>query len=794
MVMVVVSLIGLTAAVRLQSAQDPELGGSAAAAILPTAHPPLPDRPSQFWYVPERRSARSERPVVDAVTASTLARGVALFEAGQFSAALTPLAEARLNASALGDYARYYTAWARLKLDHLPAASLGFEALSQKRLEGYLAQAVELRRADVALEQRDHARAASILEALAARPLLTPEAVLLKLARAYELSGNKAQAIETYWRVWVDYALLPEGDAAADELARLDGEHLHTHATVHRELDRAERLFAAKRWAPAREAFREIATVAGDDAAQVQLRIAECDYYLKRYAAARNTAQPFALRGPNEAEARFVVAAAAYGLKEEDRFVRLVTEMVEAFPSDAWTEEALNLLATYHLTGDQDEEADTVFRQMAERFPSGRNAERAFWKAGWFAYRHGRDTEAIRYFEEAAARFPRADTRPAWLYWSARAHERARHAAAAETRYRLVVADYQNSYYGRQAQKRLADRPVTLARASQVMPLAVPQAGGGAAPGGPASMAVPTGELIRLLISADLFEDAEREVRYAQKAWGDASALQATLAWLSHRQGLNLSSWDKFNHLRGGINQMKRAYPQYIAAGGEQLPPEALAVLFPLDYWPLIQRYAGEHELDPFMMAALIQQESTFTPDVKSAANAYGLMQLIPAAGKQYVKKLGLGRFSVRLLTQPETNIKLGMAYFKDLSEKFGGDHFAIASYNAGPNRVQRWRTEKPDLPMDEFIDDIPFPETQNYVKKILGMAEDYRRIYGGGLVEPSALDPGPMLAPEPGTLDADGDDARPGAVAAVKKPIKKAVKKPVARKPAKKAKGKPAR
>ena len=78
------------------------------------------------------------------------------------------------------------------------------------------------------------------------------------------------------------------------------------------------------------------------------------------------------------------------------------------------------------------------------------------------------------------------------------------------------------------------------------------------------------------------------------------------------------------------------------------------------------------------------------------------------------------------------------MIYFKELVDRFGGAYFAIASYNAGENRIAQWRAEKPDLAEDEFIDDIPFPETQNYVKRILGTAEDYRRLYGGGLLNPN--------------------------------------------------------
>ena len=62
----------------------------------------------------------------------------------------------------------------------------------------------------------------------------------------------------------------------------------------------------------------------------------------------------------------------------------------------------------------------------------------------------------------------------------------------------------------------------------------------------------------------------------------------------------------------------------------------------------------------------------------------------------------------------------------------------ALASYNAGEGRVARWTKERPDVPQDEFIDDIPFPETQTYVKRILGTAEDYRFLYGSGLLDPN--------------------------------------------------------
>jgi soluble lytic murein transglycosylase-like protein len=215
---------------------------------------------------------------------------------------------------------------------------------------------------------------------------------------------------------------------------------------------------------------------------------------------------------------------------------------------------------------------------------------------------------------------------------------------------------------------------------------------------------VPNDSVIRALVAVDLYQDALNEVQYAQRVWGDSPALQATVAWIRHERALEETSNDRFTDLRGAITIMRRAYPQFLAAGGENLPPDILRVIFPLDYWPIIKKYA---------------------------------------------RKVGV-RYSAAVLTQPETNVRLGMTYFKDLVDRFGGAHFALASYNAGEQRIARWRAESPGLAQDEFIDDIPFPETQNYVKRILGTAEDYRRLYGGGILLPglSTPPPAPRAAP----------------------------------------------
>ena len=140
---------------------------------------------------------------------------------------------------------------------------------------------------------------------------------------------------------------------------------------------------------------------------------------------------------------------------------------------------------------------------------------------------------------------------------------------------------------------------------------------------------MPPNELTFALLELDLYDQAVDELRYAQKIWGDSAPIQATLAWVHVQQGRSASGTEQFALFRAAINAMKRAYPQYMAAGGEDLPHELLRVIFPLAHWDLIRKYAAENGIDPYLAAALIAQESTFVQDIRSPVKAVGLTQLM---------------------------------------------------------------------------------------------------------------------------------------------------------------------
>jgi soluble lytic murein transglycosylase len=708
------------------------LATSASAQLGPTVHQPLPDNSTDLWLVPsaDDRSARTIG------LYQPLTRGVKRYEEADYAGALALVGQPSLASTALGDYATYYVGLAQLRLGRPAEARATFKALEDRKPRGYLWIAAALGEGDAAEAAGDHAAAVQAYERVAANKDAVNEDVLSRIGRAALAGGDRKKAAEAFVRVYYEFPLSDAATAAASQIASLQDQIVRT--SYKGDLGRAALLFGARRYAEARSAFQDLQRqVGGDDRELADLRVAECDYYLKRYEAAREGLRPYVERASRKTEARFFDLGAVRELGDHEQFVQLTRALVQEFPDSSWSEEALNNLGSHFILTNQDELAAQTFRELYEKFPLGQRAERAAWKYGWWSYKTGQYAETIRTFEQAASAFPRSDYRPSFLYWAARSHAKVGEGSEADARLRLVFADYGNSYYGRLAGKQLSRRAGSLSRDPAIAPAAIQRTA-------PADTSrAPTENVIRLLLANGLYDDALSELRYAQRVWGTSPRLEATIAWVHYRKG----------DLRRAISIMRRAYPQHLTATGQELPAEILQVIFPLTYWESIRRHSAAHGLDPYLVAALIAQESTFDPDAKSVANAWGLMQVVPATGRRLARSLRIRRFSTASLTNADLNIRLGTLYFSDLVKQFGGTYYALASYNAGETRVVRWKAERPGLDEDEFIDDIPFPETQNYVKRILGTAEDYRALYGRAGGEPipiagsrSAASPSPLM------------------------------------------------
>ena len=720
--------------------------------LEPTAHAALPSNPSELWLVPSDRDAAAR----GAAQYKSLADAAVRYADGEYEAALRAASAPALRATPLAGYATYLAGLSQLRLSRTDEARRTLDTLVDSRPAGYLAIAAALAAGEAAEAAGDHASAARLYATLAANKLAVTDDVLNRLGRASLAAGEKRQAAEAYVRLYYEFPLSSLAAAAATQMDAL--KEFITRTSYDGDVGRGQMLFGARRYSESRDAFEAIQpSLTGDQRELADLRIAESNFHLRRYAAARDGLSPYLQKASRLAEARFFYLTAIRELGDHNQYVALARALVAEFPDSTWAEETLNNLATHYILTNDDEAAAETFREQYGKFPNGQHSERAAWKYGWWSYRTGKHSEAVRVFEEAAAAFPRSNYRPSYLYWAGRAHGKLGAADERTSRMRLVQADYGNSYYGRLAETHLrrgAALPAndTVRHAANVQPI-------NRAP------ALPTGQTIRQLLAAGLYDAAIDELRYAQRAWGNSPAIEATIAWAYNQKG----------ELRRAITLMRRAYPQHMTANGQELPDEILKVIFPLEYWPSIRRESALRGLDPYVIAALIAQESTFDPKVRSVANAWGLMQIVPSTGRRLARNLGVRRFTTARLTDPELNIRLGTYYFSSLVKQFGGTYYALASYNAGETRVVRWKGERPGLDEDEFIDDIPFPETQNYVKRILGTAEDYRMLYGerGATARPSVTRSAATTKPATSTKKPAASTTKKPA-ASTKKPVRK--------------------
>ena len=156
---------------------------------------------------------------------------------------------------------------------------------------------------------------------------------------------------------------------------------------------------------------------------------------------------------------------------------------------------------------------------------------------------------------------------------------------------------------------------------------------------------------------------------------------------------------------------------------------------YPLEYQDPIRTEAARYDLDPALVAAVINTESGFTPDSRSAAGAVGLMQVLPDTARFIARQPDRPSPSPERLAEPEVNIAYGSRYLRYLIDRYGTVDLALAAYNGGPANVSAWlddaRAKGNTLRIPE---DIPFSETRGFVSRVLRAVPIYHRAYGDRL------------------------------------------------------------
>jgi soluble lytic murein transglycosylase len=422
-----------------------------------------------------------------------------------------------------------------------------------------------------------------------------------------------------------------------------------------------------------------------------------------QYAAAEEALRPLS----DDPGAVYVMGRAQYRRGAGAAARATLLGLAERFPGTPQAADALFLLGDLAHDAGENATAAALYRRTVDAAPSSYRAGLARMRLGGMAFL-GRDwSGAARRWEDQRALGP---DDPLWTqatYWAGRAYLAAGDTARARARFREVRARQPVSYYAVLAARRLGE---------PYWPLSLPPG----PPADPAARARVEGWLrgADLLKAAGLQSDAGAEVqRVVDQAGNDPNVLYALA------EALNARDFTVHGTRLGLRLQRER--------GAYDL--RLLRIIYPYPYRAIIEAEARGKKLDPFLVAGLTRQESTFSAEIVSPVGARGLMQVMPETGRGLAMGAGIRDWSSDLLFNPEINVHLGVRYLASQMREYDGRlPYVFSAYNAGPARVERWK-RFPEAGRDSelFTERIPFDETRDYVKSLTRNISLYRGLYG---------------------------------------------------------------
>jgi soluble lytic murein transglycosylase len=399
----------------------------------------------------------------------------------------------------------------------------------------------------------------------------------------------------------------------------------------------------------------------------------------------------------------------------------------------SWLPNPLVTLASLPSGGQQVARRTEAFSQrLVQEVTPAEALGQSLWQAGWESYRQAQYAAAARVWSEIETRFPGAALLPQVLYWQARIAILKGHLDPAKRLYQRLINDYPTHYYRQLAAIGLeklihssqnSDMVLTEVDATPpTVPWTPPRPLRALDPSpGPPTKArfhfIRVQELQRL----QMHPLAAREIQMLAPLLPNTMSVRYVLATLfadseEHAAALRL--------LNGLIEAMSPAEIRGLSR-------TVWTLLFPRAFWPEVRQQSERLGLNPYVVLSMMRQESAFDPMAVSTAGARGLLQLMPATAQDVAARLSQFDIGHEQLHDPPLSIALGTHYLAELLERYQGQMvLALAAYNAGPGRVDRWRDQWPDLAMEEFVEHIPFDETRAYVKLVLRNLAVYEWLY----------------------------------------------------------------
>jgi soluble lytic murein transglycosylase len=661
--------------------------------------------------------------------AAVLAAAQHQLDQGNFNAAADYATAAGRKAPLLNDYAQYVRAEAEYKLKNYPEVSKAVtHVFTHDPVSPLLGSAAALA-VNADLDNDNPKHALELIKKYFDR-IPQPQATLL-LARAFQANGDLAQAAEYFQRVYYGYPVAREAADAANALVGLKARLLDAYPPVMPAamLGRAEKMFQAKRPADAAtELAAAIPQLGGAQRDLARVRLGEADYFAGKAQPAFEYLTALKVDDSEaDAERLSYLIRCARKLNRDADVKPFLDQLEQRHPTSNWRLDALVFVADEARTRNDASTFLPLYRACATSFTSDPKADWCHWRVAFESYRKdGADSfDLLRTYIE---RFPGSIDVTDALYFLGRLSERKNDFESARACYDELTTRFPNTYYATVAQDRLKNSAVKAATPAPPMRAflsAVSWPSREAFPSFIASAAVKMRlDRSQLLKLAGLDDMAENELKFGASDDNEQPNIYAfELAKLVSARGAPDQA----------LRFIKHYAPDYLYMPLDQAPVGFWELAFPLPVRAAVERHSLAQSLDPFLIAALIRQESEFNVKVVSYANAYGLMQLMPATGRELARHFGIRRLNSAQLLTADRNLQLGTYYFRKLLNSYDGEpEIALAAYNAGPSRASSWRTWGPFREPAEFIETVPFHQTRGYIQIVLRNADVYRRLYAG--------------------------------------------------------------
>ncbi|HEU4369790.1 MAG TPA: transglycosylase SLT domain-containing protein [Methylomirabilota bacterium] len=643
------------------------------------------------------------------------AEAIAAYQQGDPAPVVAEVGDAALR-SPIGDHLRLIVADALARRGDFVGARAMAAGVAERHPGSRLAPRGLLMAATLAARAGDD----KVAQAALARLLdAYPEArevpvALYLLGQTAEARGRRDDAAHAYRELLVQAPTTGWADGATDRLAVLAATGTPMPPlTLDQRLDRAERLLRGGVPKTAADEAQRIAGEARDPSIVVRaLRVvADGARRLGRYEAAASALALAIPRAPAERQAGLRLEEARLLIRAGRRERALeILGRIASTGSEADAAEALWLRARTLEDAQRPVEATAAYRALATRYPKREVAGDALWRLGWSAYLRGDAREAAGHWSRLAQVSGNRAYRLAALYWHARATEDTRDRTAAAPLYAKVLTEAPRSYYG----------ILALARVGEAGDAARPTAV--TLPADPVEAVAddPGFARVDLLRRLGLVESALEELEeVVQQATGDTVRLYGfSSAYVR----------DERYHL--ALRIFRRHFASLAASGDPALPRAFWEMLYPFGWRSEVTAAAQRAGLDPFLVAAVVREESSYYPRALSRAGARGLMQLMPATARPMAEHRGLAFAGGELLDDPGANLEIGTAFLAGLLREFKDPRLALAAYNAGPARLRQWLQARRTGDLEAFVEQIPFDETRQYVKRVMLSWEEYRRLY----------------------------------------------------------------